>query len=33
VEAWRPMLAAAPNRDYRSRAAEEIVPLSLPLAD
>jgi 5-methylthioadenosine/S-adenosylhomocysteine deaminase len=33
VEAQRRMLAAAPNRDYRSRAAEEIVPLSLPLAD
>ncbi len=33
VEAQRRMLAAAPNRDYRNRTAEEIVPLSLPLAD
>ena len=33
VEAQRCMLAAAPNRDYRNRTAEEIVPLSLPLAD
>jgi cytosine/adenosine deaminase-related metal-dependent hydrolase len=27
------MLAAAPSRDYRNRTAEEIVPLSLPMAD
>jgi 5-methylthioadenosine/S-adenosylhomocysteine deaminase len=33
VEAQRRMLAAAPSRDYRNRTAEEIVPLSLPLAD
>jgi cytosine/adenosine deaminase-related metal-dependent hydrolase len=33
VEAQRRMLAAAPSRDYRGRTAEEIVPLSLPLAD
>ena len=33
VEAQRRMLAAAPHRDYRNRTAEEIVPLSLPLAD
>jgi cytosine/adenosine deaminase-related metal-dependent hydrolase len=33
VQAQRRMLAAAPSRDYRGRTAEEIVPLSLPLAD
>ena len=33
AEAQRRMLAAAPSRDYRSRTAEEIVPLSLPLAN
>jgi len=33
VLAQRRMLAAAPQRDYRGRAAAEIVPLSLPLAD
>jgi 5-methylthioadenosine/S-adenosylhomocysteine deaminase len=33
VQAQRRMLAAAPGRDYRGRTAEEIVPLSLPLAD
>ncbi|HXO91495.1 MAG TPA: amidohydrolase family protein [Stellaceae bacterium] len=33
VQAQRRMLAAAPNRDYRNRTADEIVPLSLPLAD
>jgi 5-methylthioadenosine/S-adenosylhomocysteine deaminase len=31
--AQRRMLEAAPRRDYRGRGAEEIVPLSLPLAD
>jgi 5-methylthioadenosine/S-adenosylhomocysteine deaminase len=31
--AQRRMLEAAPCRDYRGRGAEEIVPLSLPLAD
>jgi hypothetical protein len=33
AEAQRRMLAAAPHRDYRNRTADEIVPLSLPLAD
>ena len=33
VQAQRRMLAQAPNRDYRNRTADEIVPLSLPLAD
>jgi cytosine/adenosine deaminase-related metal-dependent hydrolase len=33
VRAQRRMLEAAPRRDYRGRSAEEIVPLSLPLAD
>jgi cytosine/adenosine deaminase-related metal-dependent hydrolase len=33
VRAQDRMLAAAPGRDYRRRTAEEIVPLSLPLAD
>lgn len=33
VLAQRRMLEAAPRRDYRGRGAEEIVPLSLPLAD
>jgi 5-methylthioadenosine/S-adenosylhomocysteine deaminase len=31
--AQRRMLEAAPRRDYRRRKAEEISPLSLPLAD
>jgi 5-methylthioadenosine/S-adenosylhomocysteine deaminase len=31
--AQRRMLEAAPRRDYRGRSAEEISPLSLPLAD
>ena len=31
--AQRRMLEAAPQRDYRGRSAEEIVPLSLPLVD
>jgi len=31
--AQRLMLEAAPRRDYRGRNAEEIVPLSLPLAN
>jgi cytosine/adenosine deaminase-related metal-dependent hydrolase len=33
IRAQRRMLEAAPLRDYRNRNAEEIVPLSLPLAD
>jgi len=33
VRAQQRMLDAAPRRDYRGRSAEEIVPLSLPLAD
>jgi cytosine/adenosine deaminase-related metal-dependent hydrolase len=33
VEAQRRMLDAAPQRDYRRRAAAEITPLSLPLGD
>jgi 5-methylthioadenosine/S-adenosylhomocysteine deaminase len=33
VQAQRRMLAAVPNRDYRNRTADEIVPLSLPLAE
>jgi 5-methylthioadenosine/S-adenosylhomocysteine deaminase len=33
VRAQRRMLDAAPRRDYRGRNAEEIVPLSLPMAD
>jgi len=33
VEAQRRMLASARSRDYRGRSADEIVPLSLPLAD
>ena len=31
--AQRRMLEAAPRRDYRGRTAEQISPLSLPLAD
>jgi 5-methylthioadenosine/S-adenosylhomocysteine deaminase len=33
TSAQQRMLDAAPRRDYRSRTAEQIVPLSLPLAD
>jgi len=33
VLAQRRMLEAAPHRDYRGRSADEIAPLSLPLAD
>jgi 5-methylthioadenosine/S-adenosylhomocysteine deaminase len=33
VEAQSRMLEAAPRRDYRGRAAEEIAPLSLPHGD
>ena len=33
VRAQQRMFEAAPRRDYRGRSAEEIVPLSLPLAD
>ena len=33
ARAQRRMLSVAPRRDYHGRRAEEIVPLSLPLAD
>jgi 5-methylthioadenosine/S-adenosylhomocysteine deaminase len=33
IRAQRRMLETAELRDYRNRSAEEIVPLSLPLAD
>ena len=33
AEAQRRMLDAAPGRDYRGRAADEIAPLSLPIGD